>query len=251
MKKILSYILTPVHLVYFGLVLVVFHAYQWVALKLGGYAWHKRSVDYLNFFLQSSLLILGSRVRFRGHENLPTDRPLIVVANHQSLHDIPPFFWNMRKHHVKFVSKIELGKGIPSVSFNLRHGGSVLIDRKNPRQAIPALKAFGEYIEKNNYAAVIFPEGTRSRNGAPKAFSTKGLSALIKYAPSALIVPVSINHSWRLQLGFPMEVGVRPTWTVHPPVEPNGRAPQVVIEEVEQIIKAKILAGTSEKAAQT
>ena len=37
MKKILSYILTPIHLIAFGLVLTLFHAIQWTAL-LGGYA---------------------------------------------------------------------------------------------------------------------------------------------------------------------------------------------------------------------
>jgi 1-acyl-sn-glycerol-3-phosphate acyltransferase len=41
------------------------------------------------------------------------------------------------------VSKKELGQGIPSISFNLRHGGSALIDRKDPKQAIPAIKGLG------------------------------------------------------------------------------------------------------------
>ena len=60
----------------------------------------------------------------------------MIVANHQSMNDIPPIIWYLRKHHPKFVSKMELGKGIPSVSYNLVHGGSVLIDRKNSKQAI-------------------------------------------------------------------------------------------------------------------
>ena len=72
-----------------------------------------------------------------------------------------PISCYLKKHHPKFVSKIELGKGIPSVSYNLRHGGSVLIDRKDPRQSLTAIKDFGKYIEENNYAAVIFPEGTQ------------------------------------------------------------------------------------------
>ena len=48
------------------------------------------------------------------------------------MYDISPIMWYLRKHHVKFVAKKELGKGIPSVSYNLRHGGSILIDRKKP-----------------------------------------------------------------------------------------------------------------------
>jgi 1-acyl-sn-glycerol-3-phosphate acyltransferase len=41
----------------------------------------------------------------------------------------------------------------------LRHGGSALIDRKDPKQAIPAMG--WEYIEKHHRSAVIFPEGTK------------------------------------------------------------------------------------------
>ena len=69
--------------------------------------------------------------------------PLIIVSNHQSMNDIPPIIWYMRKYHPKFVSKIELGKGIPSVSYNLRHGGSALIDRKDSKQALVAIARFG------------------------------------------------------------------------------------------------------------
>ena len=53
-----------------------------------------------------------------------------------------------RKNFPNFVSKIELGKGIPSVSYNLRHGDNVLIERKDPRQAINTLMKFGEKIEE-------------------------------------------------------------------------------------------------------
>tara|TARA_R110002072_G_scaffold136047_1_gene277892 strand:- start:686 stop:1141 length:456 start_codon:yes stop_codon:yes gene_type:complete len=127
----------------------------------------------------------------------------------------------MRKHHPKFISKIELGKGIPSVSYNLRHGGAALIDRKNPRQSLPALIKFGEYIEENKRAAVIFPEGTRSKNGEPKTFQAKGLEILLKKIPSALIVPISINNSWKMyKYGkFPMGIGTHITFTVHKPIK--------------------------------
>jgi 1-acyl-sn-glycerol-3-phosphate acyltransferase len=137
------------------------------------------------------------------------------------MYDISPIMWYMRRHHVKFVSKKELGQGIPSVSYNLRHGGSILIDRKNPRQAIPEMIKFGEYIEKNNYAAVIFPEGTRSKDGKPKPFKTKGLEILIKKVPSALVVPLTVNNSWKMMRygKFPMGIGNHIKFTVHKPLE--------------------------------
>jgi 1-acyl-sn-glycerol-3-phosphate acyltransferase len=165
--------------------------------------------------------ILGTRYSFQNDQNIPTDRPLIIVTNHQSMYDIPPIIWHMRKYHPKFVSKIELGKGIPSVSYNLRHGGSVLINRKDPKQSIAQLEKLGNYIEAHNRSAVIFPEGTRSRTGEPKPFRTTGLKVLMKNAPSALIIPISINNSWKLlRYGkFPMGLGSHVKFEVHPPLE--------------------------------
>ncbi len=143
----------------------------------------------------------------------------------------------MRAYHPKFVSKIELGKGIPSVSYNLRHGGSALIDRKDAKQALVAISKLGKYIEINKRSAVIFPEGTRSRTGHPKKFQTTGLKVLMKQAPSALIVPISINNSWKmLRYGkFPYGIGSHLFFHVHPPVENSGD-PDQLIARVEEII---------------
>ncbi|GAA3571047.1 hypothetical protein GCM10022395_20790 [Snuella lapsa] len=149
----------------------------------------------------------------------------------------------MRKHHPKFISKIELGKGIPSVSYNLRHGGAALIDRKNPRQSLPALMKFGEYLEKNKRSGVIFPEGTRSKNGKPKPFQTKGLEVLFKKTPSALIVPITINNSWKmLRYGkFPMGLGNHLKFTVHKPIELATFADkQELINSIEKTITKSI-----------
>jgi 1-acyl-sn-glycerol-3-phosphate acyltransferase len=220
-QKLLAYPLTVIYLICFGLCLVIFHPIQWFGFKVFGYKGLKNSVDVLQFFLMRCLYILGTRISFYNPYAISTNQPLIIVSNHQSMNDISPIMWYMRKHHVKFVSKKELGRGVPSVSYNLRHGGSVLIDRKNPRQALPAMIKFGEYIEFNNRAAVIFPEGTRSKDGKPKPFKTKGLEILMKKIPSALIVPITVNNSWKtLRYGkFPMGIGNHIKFTVHKPVE--------------------------------
>lgn len=219
MQKLISYILTPVYFVCFGLTLVIFHPVQWFCLNVFGYKAHKISVDWLQFFIMRSLNVLGTRFSFQNNFNIDCNQPIIIVANHQSMYDIPPLIWYMRKHHPKFISKVELGKGIPSVSFNLRHGGSVLIDRKKPQQAVAAIKNFASYIENNKRAAVIFPEGTRSRTGVPKPFQKKGLLTLFENIPSATVVPITINNSWKtLRFGkFPMGLGAHMKFQVHQP----------------------------------
>ncbi|MBT8280817.1 MAG: 1-acyl-sn-glycerol-3-phosphate acyltransferase [Muriicola sp.] len=239
MRKLLAYPLTVLYFLIFGISLLVFHPIQWICLNWFGYHAHQKSVSYLNLVLMWCTYILGTRYTFINKQDLPEDKPLIIVSNHQSMNDIPPIIWYMRKHHPKFVSKIELGKGIPSVSFNLRHGGSALIDRKDSKQALMAISKLGKYIEKHNRSAVIFPEGTRSRTGHPKKFQTTGLRVLMKQAPSALLVPVSINNSWKmLQYGkFPYGIGSHLVFKVHPAIENSGDADVLISRVEEQITK--------------
>ena len=226
----------------FGLCLVIFHPIQWICFNVFGYQAHKKSVDYLNFFLVKCTNILGTTYRFENLNSIPKNVPLIVVANHQSMYDIIAIIWYMRRYHCKFVSKKELGSGIPSVSYNLRHGGSVLIDRKDPKQAIPTIKGLSEYREKNTRSAVIFPEGTRSKTGKPKEFAQSGLKILCKYAPSAYVVPISINNSWKMvRFGaFPMGLGNRLTFTIHEPMAVKDYAFEELIKKTETAVISKI-----------
>ena len=238
MRKLLAYPLTVIYFLFFGITLVVFHAIQWFCFNVLGYKAHKVSVDWLQFFIMRCLNILGTRFTYTNPYTIEKGHPLIIVTNHQSMYDIPPLMWYLRKHHVKFISKIELGKGIPSVSYNLRHGGSVLIDRKNPTQAVNAIKNFADYIENNKYAAVIFPEGTRSRTGVPKPFQRKGLLTLFEHIPSALVVPITINNSWKmLRYGkFPMGIGNHLTFTVHKPIKVKKHDHNQIIDPIEKQI---------------
>lgn len=239
MRKILAYPLSVLYYIAFGMTLVFFHPIQWFCFNVFGYPALKKTVDALQLCLVSCLHILGTRVSWDNPYEIPTNKPLLIVSNHQSMYDISPIMWYMRKHHVKFVSKKELGKGIPSVSYNLRHGGSVLIDRKNPRQSLPAMIKFGEYLEATNRAGVIFPEGTRSKDGYPKPFKTRGLEILMKKTPSALIVPITVNNSWKmLRYGkFPMGIGNHIKFTVHKPLEiANFTDKQALLATVEKTI---------------
>lgn len=243
MQKIISYPLSLVTCFLFFIIISVFHLIQYVCFNLFGYRAHKKSVDILNLLLLGILPGLLSTAEAEITAELPEGKPLIFVANHQGLYDIIGFSWFLRKYHPKFVSKIELGKGIPSVSYNLNHGGSVLIDRKDPKQALPALKKLGEYIEATNRSAVIFPEGTRSRDGKPGAFAASGLKILCKYAPNALVVPVTINNSWKIfRYGtFPLGIGNRLKFKVHPPIAVSACDFNSLFEQTEKAIIGDII----------
>lgn len=238
MQKIISYPISLVAYILFLLVLLIFHPIQWICLNVFGYQAHKKSVDYLNFFLLRVGNVIGTTYKFENVERIPKGVPIIFVSNHQSMFDIIAMVWFLRRFHPKFVSKKELGSGIPSVSYNLRHGGSVLIDRKDPKQAIPQIKGLSEYIEAYNRSAVIFPEGTRSKTGTPKEFAQSGIKILCKYAPSAYVVPISINNSWKLfKYGFfPLGLGNRLTFAVHKPLAVKDFTFEEIVSKAEKAI---------------
>lgn len=238
MNKILLY---PITLLYYAVYLVVLCTMQpleWLAFEAFGDKGLKISFDYVAYFSLKCNHILGTSYTFENRELIPKNVPVIFVANHQSLLDTAGIIWYLRKFNCLFVTKKELGEGIPSISYFLRNGKYVLIDRNNPKQAIPKIKSLAEYIEKEKLSAVIFPEGTRSKTGIPLEFAQSGLKILCKYAPSAYIVPITINNSWKVyQYGhFPLSVGNHILFTVHKPLKISDFAFSDIMEKTEKTI---------------
>lgn len=225
MRKLLGYLLTPLHYIAFGLTLLIFQPIQWIAYNAFGYKAHKAVVDVLNWFLTASYYFLGNTVTFINQQNLPVGRSIIFLANHQSTYDIPPLIYYLRKYHAKFISKIELTKGIPSISYNLKVGGGANIDRSNPRQSITELSNLGNRMKEKNWSTVIFPEGTRSKDGQVKTFQAAGIATILKKCPDALLVPVAISNSWKMvRYGmYPLNTFIAMRWEVLNPIEPDGQ----------------------------
>lgn len=240
--KIISYPFSVLFYLFFGLTILVFHPIQWIAFNWFGYSAHKKTVDVFNWTLLRCINVLGTTFHVEISDTIPRDVPLIIVSNHQSMWDISPISWYLRKYHPKFISKVELGKGIPSISFNLRNGGSILIDRKNPRQAIVEMVKFSKYLQEFKRSGVIFPEGTRSKTGVPKPFRRTGLQTLFKKIPDGYVVPVTINNSWKLQRNgmFPIQMGVRLEMIAHPAIKISDYEVEALIDKVEAIVTSKI-----------
>src|SRR3546814_7878181 len=64
------------------------------------------------------------------------------------MYDIPPVVWHLRRHHPLFVAKTELSRGVPFVSYVLRHSGAALIDRGNSRQALKAIADMARLVHR-------------------------------------------------------------------------------------------------------
>ncbi len=234
LKTVLSYILTTVYLVVFGSLILLFHPLQVISHALFGTKPHKSIVDYLSFLLIRSLILLGVRYKLFGKIDVPANRPVIIVSNHQSMFDIPAVIWSLRKLHPRFVSKKELGKGIPSISYNLRKSQAALIDRKDREQSIAEIERLGHLIQKEKSAACIFPEGTRSKTGKLRRFNSAGVEAMLKTAPDAVILPFVIDGHAKLQAKgfFPLNCCMKLQYTILPTIDPKERSTADVISEV-------------------
>jgi len=239
MKKILSILLTPLFYLAFALNLLFFHVYQVIALNIFGHKAHDRSVAQLNYFLMKMHLILGNSYTFNGFKTLSTDKPVIILANHQSMWDIPPLVWKFRKHRLKFIAKKELAKGIPSISYNLKYGGSVCIDRKNPIESKEKIKEFAKMIADKKYGVGIFPEGSRSKDGKLKPFKIGGLATIIKEMPDVLIVPVAIKNTYKVDNHGSkfLNVGVKITYTCLTPRSINLENIEAELEAIKNEMK--------------
>ncbi|WP_066758551.1 lysophospholipid acyltransferase family protein [Crocinitomix algicola] len=215
---LLSYLLTPLFFLFFGLFLVLFHPLQVITRNLFGARAHDHVVAALNFCLTGCLYILGTRLSFHHFKALPTDRPILFICNHQSMWDIPPAIWMLRKNRPKYIAKASLAKNIPSISYNLKYGGSVAIDRKNTEESKAKIETFAENVAKNNFSIVIYPEGTRSRNGKVAPFKQGGIESILNVIPEIDVVPIAIKNTGLIDNNgkFNKRLGIHASFTMLP-----------------------------------
>ncbi|MNI15081.1 1-acyl-sn-glycerol-3-phosphate acyltransferase [compost metagenome] len=157
----------------------------------------------LGRFLFRILFFTVFRLRVVGRENVPTDGPVVLCANHTSLLD-PPLLGTPLKRKVHFMAKAELfdipvfGTIISKVgAFPVKRGG---VSKESIRLAISMLKE-GSMMG-------IFPEGSRSNAGG---MGKKGAVSLA-FKSGASVVPVAIIGSYsmfkpmKIVYGKPMDL---------------------------------------------
>lgn len=196
-RRRLGWLVTPPFLLAFGLLLLAFDPLQRVARWVGRRP-QEIVVGVLQTCLTQALRLAGTRFHVERDPAVRPRTPYIVIVNHQSMFDIPILSSILFSNFLKFVSKRELARGIPSISFNLRRGGHALIDRGDREQAVAAIAELGRHAARRSVSVVIYPEGTRARRGELGAFKPAGTLALLAAAPSLPVVPVTLDGSWEL-----------------------------------------------------
>jgi 1-acyl-sn-glycerol-3-phosphate acyltransferase len=197
MRSLRDWIFTVPFLLTFGLLLLIFDVVQRIA-RLFGRRPHEYVVGTLQWALAQSFRICGTRIRIERSPLVQPHTPYLIIANHQSLFDVPIFGALFFTNFPKYVSKQSLAKWIPSISYNLRRGGNALIDRGDPEQALGAIQELAREVRERGVSVVIFPEGTRARRGELGKFRRRGTLALLDTAPDTAVVPVCIDQSWHL-----------------------------------------------------
>ena len=210
MKRLRDWLFTVPTVAAFGLTLAVFHLIGLCALPFGQRPFEKAMAG-LQKTLVAVFHISGIRVETEGRDGFGSDGGFIFVSNHQSMYDVPIFGGLLPRNYPKYVAKKQLARGLPSVSLNLRYGGNALIDRDHRDQAMDAIAEMASEAERRDVSVVIFPEGTRSREGELGDFRVGGLAAIMEAAPSLPIIPTAIEGSWRVfqRNMFPIPYGTK------------------------------------------
>lgn len=220
MRLIKDWFFSILTLVVFGLTFVYYDIKGRLALRRGPEAFD-RTMATLQRKLIDSFRISGVKVTIEGLEKVDGGTAFIFVSNHQSMFDVPIFGGLLPGKFPKYVAKASLAKGIPAVSLNLRSGGNALIDRGDRAQALEAIAEMGRTCEQRQVSAVIFPEGTRSRDGSVGEYRVGGLEALMDAAPTMPVVPIAIDGSWKVFENnmFPIPYGTPVRVSIGEPIE--------------------------------
>lgn len=188
---------TIIWFAYFWLYLIIIMPKYYTAnrlLKSGKIKERDRLVaEVASKWARDLLKLAGAKVKVIGADNVPADRTVLFVSNHQGNFDIPILLGYIDKPKA-FVAKIEILK-LPLIRTWMKHMNCVFMDRNDMRQSLKVMNEATEYL-KQGYSTVIFPEGTRSKGEAMGEFKAGSLRIAVK--AGVPIVPVTIKGSYRL-----------------------------------------------------
>lgn len=132
-------------------------------------------------------------ININGKDNIPTEGPFLICANHGSFMDIPVIYVTFQNYFI-FAGKKEIEKW-PLFHIFYTSGMNILVDRHNPKGDLKAFKRMMETIDAGHPLA-IFPEGTITKN-APLLGEFKDGAFLLALKKEIPILPVTFLNNWR------------------------------------------------------
>jgi 1-acyl-sn-glycerol-3-phosphate acyltransferase len=178
-----------------------------VTILLGLFDRHGKSAYRASQIWTALILRMGGvGLRVRGREYIDSRQQYVFMVNHQSNLDIPVLVQSLVNFQLRWIAKREL-LWIPFFGWAMWASRHITINRADPLTAIKSLKRAKERMAAG-ISIVVFPEGTRSRDGKLLRFKKGGF--LLAAQSNRPIVPVTINGSrqvlpagaWRLSGGI-------------------------------------------------
>src|SRR3954466_15413505 len=167
------------------------------------------------------LWLSGMTVRIRHGEHIQLHGPAVYAVNHTSNVEPPILYLALRKlfPRLRILYKAELRK-LPILVRAFDLAGFVPLERGNRDQSLPAIERAAEALRDGN-SFLIFPEGTRSRNGELLPFKKGGFIMALK--GQAPVVPVAIAGAREaMKKGSLIIRPVRVTVSFGSPIETAG-----------------------------
>lgn len=176
------------------------HIVPWGYWKLCHYAKHcdrypeEERFDHIRKLMQRGIRAGNIDLKVTGVENLPEDNGFLMYANHQGLFDVVAIAVSFPRI-IGTVYKKEL-KDIPFLKQVFTCTKSFAMDREDVRQSLEVIRAVTEEVQKGrNY--LIFPEGTRSKNGNVMGdFHAGSFRAALK--AKCPVVPMAFINSFQV-----------------------------------------------------
>jgi len=138
--------------------------------------------------------ILGIGLDVCGVEKIDQESSYVFMANHTSFIDGPLIFMII-PHPVRVLLKKEAFR-IPVIGLGMKQVGFIPVDRKGLKGGKQSIEKASHLMEKKGYSFLIFPEGTRSRDGLLQPFKRGGFFLAVK--AQVPIVPITIKGTFEL-----------------------------------------------------
>jgi len=174
---------------------VIFNVVLWTIILGGGgtilsiFEWRGKILGKVAQ-IWSKLILVSAGIKYNvyGLELLDSKQNYIFAGNHESSFDIPLAFAGI-KHHMVSISKIEY-KWIPIFGWAMQAAKHIFIDRHNHIKAIKSINNAVLSLKKNPRSILLFPEGTRSKDGKLHKFKKGGL--LLAIETQIPVVPMAL-----------------------------------------------------------
>jgi 1-acyl-sn-glycerol-3-phosphate acyltransferase len=186
----------------------------------------------------------GVRASVSGLDLLDPRKSYVLASNHQSIYDIPILFASLPLQ-LRIVAKASLGR-FPFLGWHLQRAGHLLVDRRNPGAGIVAKM---RRLVSEAHSLLVFPEGTRSPDGAVARFK-KG-TFVVAIEAQLPVVPVSVSGSRHvMRKGRLMVCPGDVHLTIHAPI-PTAGITRGEASDFGERVRAIVRSGVDEPPTQT